>query len=117
MDYAPIVFVSAATKQRLDQLPALIKRVSTNHQRRVKSSVLNDVLLEATGRNPTPTENGKKLKIYYGTQVAIQPPTFVIFVNDPDLMHFSYERYLQNQFRAAFDFTGTPIHLIKRKRK
>ncbi|KRM84078.1 ribosome biogenesis GTPase Der [Liquorilactobacillus vini] len=116
LDYAPVVFVSAKTKQRLSQLPELIKQVSINQQQRIKSSVLNDVLLDAIGRNPTPTENGKRLRIYYGTQVAVKPPTFVIFVNDPDLMHFSYERYLQNQLREAFDFTGTPLHLIKRRR-
>jgi GTP-binding protein len=117
LDYAPIIFVSATTKQRLNQLPKLIKRVSENQQRRIKSAVLNDVLMDAIARNPTPTENGKRLKIYYGTQVAIKPPTFVIFVNDPELVHFSYERYLRNQFRESFDFQGTPLHLIARKRK
>lgn len=117
LDYAPIIFVSATTKQRLNQLPKLIKRVSENQQRRIKSAVLNDVLMDAIARNPTPTENGKKLKVYYGTQVAIKPPTFVIFVNDPELVHFSYERYLRNQFRESFDFQGTPLHLIARKRK
>ncbi|MFT9050241.1 ribosome biogenesis GTPase Der [Liquorilactobacillus nagelii] len=117
LDYAPIIFVSATTKQRLNQLPKLIKRVSENQQRRIKSAVLNDVLMDAIARNPTPTENGKRLKVYYGTQVAIKPPTFVIFVNDPELVHFSYERYLRNQFRESFDFQGTPLHLIARKRK
>jgi GTP-binding protein len=117
LDYAPIIFVSATTKQRLNQLSKLIKRVSENQQRRIKSAVLNDVLMDAIARNPTPTENGKRLKIYYGTQVAIKPPTFVIFVNDPELVHFSYERYLRNQFRESFDFQGTPLHLIARKRK
>lgn len=117
LDYAPIIFVSATTKQRLSQLPKLIKRVSENQQRRIKSAVLNDVLMDAIARNPTPTENGKRLKVYYGTQVAIKPPTFVIFVNDPELVHFSYERYLRNQFRESFDFQGTPLHLIARKRK
>lgn len=117
LDYAPIIFVSATTKQRLNQLSKLIKRVSENQQRRIKSAVLNDVLMDAIARNPTPTENGKRLKVYYGTQVAIKPPTFVIFVNDPELVHFSYERYLRNQFRESFDFQGTPLHLIARKRK
>ncbi|MCT4395723.1 ribosome biogenesis GTPase Der [Periweissella beninensis] len=117
LDYAPIVFVSAKTRQRLDKLPALIKMVDQNHKRRITSSVLNEVLLDAIATNPTPTVHGKRLRIYYGTQVSIQPPTFVIFVNDPEIMHFSYQRFLENQIRNAFDFTGTPVHLIIRERK
>lgn len=117
LDYAPIVFVSAKTRQRLDKLPALIKMVDQNHKRRITSSVLNEVLLDAIATNPTPTVHGKRLRIYYGTQVSIQPPTFVIFVNDPEMMHFSYQRFLENQIRNAFDFTGTPVHLIIRERK
>lgn len=117
LSYAPIVFVSAKTKQRLVKLPVLIRQVYTHHTKRVKSATLNDVLMDAIAANPTPTQNNKRLRIFYATQVAIQPPTFVVFVNDPDLMHFSYERYLENQIRQAFDFTGTPIHLIKRQRK
>lgn len=117
LSYAPIVFVSAKTHQRLNRLPALIKQVDQNHSQRIQSAVLNDVLMDAIAHNPTPTENGRRLRVYYVTQVAIKPPTFVIFVNDPDLMHFSYERYLENQIREAFDFTGTPLHLIERKRK
>ena len=73
--------------------------------------------LSSIAANPTPTQNGRRLRVYYGTQVATEPPTFVIFVNDPELMHFSYERYLENQIRKAFDFSGTPIHLIKRQRQ
>ncbi|GBG94861.1 GTP-binding protein EngA [Ligilactobacillus salitolerans] len=117
LSYAPIVFVSAKTHQRLDTLPALIKKVDHNHQQRIPSSVLNDVLMDAIAHNPTPTENGKRLRVYYGTQVAVKPPTFVVFVNDPDLMHFSYERFLENQIRDAFDFTGTPLRIIERRRK
>ena len=117
LSYAPIIFVSAVTKQRLIKLPQLIEQVYDHAHRRIKSSTLNDVLMDAIAANPTPSTNGKRLRVYYGTQVAVEPPTFVIFVNDPDLMHFSYERYLENQIRAAFDFTGTPIHLIKRRRK
>lgn len=93
LSYAPIVFVSAKTKQRLDKLPELIKRVNDNHEQRISSAVLNDVVMDAIAHNPTPTDNGKRLRIYYATQVAIKPPTFVIFVNDPELMHFSYERF------------------------
>lgn len=117
LSYAPIVFVSAKTKQRLDKLPELIKRVNDNHEQRISSAVLNDVVMDAIAHNPTPTDNGKRLRIYYATQVAIKPPTFVIFVNDPGLMHFSYERFLENQIREAFDFEGTPIHIIERRRK
>lgn len=117
LSYAPIVFVSAMTKQRLNKLPALIKQVNDNHQKRIQSATLNEVIMDALALNPTSTVNGKRLRVYYATQVAIQPPTFVVFVNDPELMHFSYERFLENQIRKSFDFTGTPIHLIKRARK
>ncbi len=117
LSYAPIIFVSAVTKQRLIKIPQLIEKVYDHARRRIKSSTLNDVLMDAIAANPTPSTNGKRLRVYYGTQVAVEPPTFVIFVNDPDLMHFSYERYLENRIREAFDFSGTPIHLIKRARK
>ncbi|MBF7125899.1 ribosome biogenesis GTPase Der [Pediococcus pentosaceus] len=117
LSYAPIIFVSAVTKQRLSQLLELIKRVDTNHRRRIQSSSLNDVLMDAIAVNPTPSDNGKRLRVYYGTQVSTEPPTFVVFVNDPDLMHFSYERFLENKIREAFDFEGTPVHLIERRRK
>ena len=117
LDYAPIIFVSAKTHQRLQSLPAMIVEVSENQTRRIQSSVLNDVLMDAITVTPTPTDNGKRLHIYYMTQVAVKPPTFVVFVNDPDLLHFSYERFLINQLRQAFDFSGTPIHVIARKRK
>ena len=117
LSYAPIIFVSAKTKQRLNQLPGLIEEVYQHHRQRIQSAVLNDVLMDAIAANPTPTQNGRRLRVYYGTQVATEPPTFVIFVNDPELMHFSYERYLENQIRKAFDFSGTPIHLIKLQRQ
>ena len=117
LSYAPIIFVSAKTKQRLNQLPGLIEEVYQHHRQRIQSAVLNYVLMDAIAANPTPTQNGRRLRVYYGTQVATEPPTFVIFVNDPELMHFSYERYLENQIRKAFDFSGTPIHLIKRQRQ
>lgn len=117
LSYAPIILVSAKTKQRLNQLPGLIEEVYQHHRQRIQSAVLNDVLMDAIAANPTPTQNGRRLRVYYGTQVATEPPTFVIFVNDPELMHFSYERYLENQIRKAFDFSGTPIHLIKRQRQ
>ncbi|MBU7455466.1 ribosome biogenesis GTPase Der [Leuconostoc fallax] len=116
LDYAPIVFVSAKTGQRLDRLPQLIKDVDANHRKRISSSTLNDVIMDAIAVNPTPSDNGRRLRVYYATQVAIQPPTFVIFVNDVELMHFSYERFLENQIRDSFDFSGTPIKLIIRAR-
>lgn len=116
LSYAPIVFVSAKTKQRLNTLPAIIKSVYENQSLRISSSLLNDILLDAVATNPTPTDKGKRLKIYYLTQVAIKPPTFVVFVNDKELMHFSYERFLENQLRQTFEFEGTPIRLITRER-
>lgn len=117
LSYAPIVFVSAKTKQRLNKLPEMIKRISESQNRRISSAVLNDVIMDAIAINPTPTDKGKRLKIFYGTQVSVKPPTFVIFVNEEELMHFSYMRFLENQIRQAFGFEGTPIHLIARKRK
>ncbi|EPN8063344.1 ribosome biogenesis GTPase Der [Listeria monocytogenes] len=117
LSYAPIVFVSAKTKQRLNNLFPLINLVSDNHSLRVQSSMLNDVISDAVAMNPSPMDKGKRLKIFYTTQVAVKPPTFVVFVNDPELMHFSYERFLENRIREAFPFEGTPIRVIARKRK
>lgn len=117
LHYAPILFVSAKTKQRLHQIPEMVDRVYHNRTQRIQSSILNDVMMDAVATNPTPTKNGRRLKIYYGTQVAVNPPTFVVFVNDPELMHFSYQRFLENRFRDTFDFFGTPVHIIPRARK
>src|SRR5699024_10546490 len=117
LSYAPILFTSAIKGQRLDQIPELVARVYGNRDRRIQSSVLNDLLLRATSIAPTPLVNGKRLRIYYMTQVAIQPPTFVVFVNETELLHFSYERFLKNQLRDTFDFEGTPIKILPRKRK
>lgn len=117
LDYAPIIFVSAKTKQRLGQIPDLIEKVSMNQNLRIPSSLLNDVIMDAIAINPTPTDKGKRLKIFYATQVAVKPPTFVVFVNEEELMHFSYSRFLENQIRKAFTFEGTPIHIIARRRK
>ena len=102
--YAPIVFVSAVTKQRLHKLPDVIKQVSQSQNTRIPSAVLNDVVMDAVAINPTPTDKGKRLKIFYATQVSVKPPTFVIFVNEEELMHFSYLRFLENQIRQAFVF-------------
>ncbi|HFP6584934.1 TPA: ribosome biogenesis GTPase Der [Enterococcus faecalis] len=117
LDYAPIIFVSALTKQRLNKLPVLIETVSMNQNLRIPSALLNDVVMDAVAINPTPTDKGKRLKIFYATQVAVKPPTFVIFVNEEELMHFSYARFLENQIRKAFTFEGTPIKIIPRRRK
>lgn len=117
LSYAPIIFVSALTKQRLHKLPEMIKAISESQNTRISSAVLNDVIMDAIAINPTPTDKGKRLKIFYATQVATKPPTFVVFVNEEELMHFSYMRFLENQIRKAFVFEGTPIHLIARKRK
>ena len=117
LDYAPIIFVSALTKQRLNKLPELIETVSMNQNLRIPSALLNDVVMDAVAINPTPTDKGKRLKIFYATQVAVKPPTFVIFVNEEELMHFSYARFLENQIRKAFTFEGTPVKIIPRRRK
>ncbi|MBN7276006.1 ribosome biogenesis GTPase Der [Lactobacillus acetotolerans] len=117
LNYAPIIFASAKTGQRLDQIPKMVKKVYKNQNQRIKSSTLNDLLLDASKLVPTPLIKGKRLRVYYMTQVSTNPPTFVVFVNDPDLMHFSYQRFLVNQLRDNFDFRGTPIKIIPRKRK
>lgn len=116
LDYAPIVFLSAKTKQRLHTLFPMIQLASENHSMRVETSVLNDVIMDAVAMNPTPTHQGKRLKIFYTTQVSVKPPTFVVFVNDPELLHFSYERFLENRIREAFGFIGTPIKIFARQR-
>lgn len=116
LEYAPILFVSAETGERLQKLPELIKKIYESRMQRVQSSVLNDVLMDALAMNPTPTVNKKRLKIFYMTQVAVGPPTFIVFVNDTELLHFSYQRFLENQLRENFDFQGTPIRIIPRKR-
>lgn len=117
LDYAPVVFLSALTKKRIHTLIPMIDLASENHARRIETSVLNDVIMDAVAMNPTPTDHGKRLKIYYTTQVAVSPPTFVVFVNDPELMHFSYQRFLENRIRDAFGFEGTPIKIYARERK
>ena len=117
MTYAPIVFISALTGQRTQQLLPLVKEVYQHTTRRITTGLLNDVLSDATNDYPPPAQNGRRLKIYYGTQVSVKPPTFALFVNDEELMIFSYERYLENYFRKTFDFSGTPIHFVLRQKK
>ena len=116
MPYAPRVFISAKTGQRVSKLIDTIKVVNENHNIRISTGVLNDVLIEAMAMQQPPSDKGKQLRIYYMTQVSTKPPTFVIFVNSRELMHFSYRRYLENQLRDAFGFSGTPIHFIVREK-
>ena len=102
-------------RAKIKTLFPYINQASENHKKRVQSSTLNEVVTDAISMNPTPTDKGRRLNVFYTTQVAIEPPTFVVFVNDVELMHFSYRRYLENQIRNAFGFEGTPIHIIPRK--
>ncbi|MBQ8753190.1 MAG: ribosome biogenesis GTPase Der, partial [Clostridia bacterium] len=116
MSYAPILFISAKTGQRLPRLFELIAFVAQQHAMRVSTGMLNDVLADATARVQPPTDKGKRLRIYYITQASTKPPTFVCFVNRADLFHFSYQRYLENQLRSTFGLEGTPIRLVIRER-
>ena len=117
MQYAPVHFISAKTGQRVKPVFELIKEVYAQATKRVSTGMLNDVLSEATSKVQPPSDKGKRLKIYYMTQPSVNPPSFVIFVNSEDLFHFSYQRYIENQIRAAFGFVGTPIKFIIRERK
>jgi GTP-binding protein len=116
MLYAPSVFISAKTGQRINDIFDLIDKVYENQNRRVTTGMLNDLIADATARVQPPTDKGRRLKILYAVQSGVNPPQFVIFVNDTRLMHFSYERYLENQLRTAFDFSGTPIKFYIRER-
>ncbi len=115
--YAPVLFVSARTGLRLSRLPDLIARVAANHAARVDTPDLNRVLKEAQGLHAPPGVRGRSLRIYYGTQSGVRPPTFLLFCNDPDLVHNSYQRYLENRLREAFDLAGTPIRFRYQKRE
>ncbi len=117
MSYAPIVFISAKTGQRLQRLMELINYVDAQNAMRVTTGVLNKVLADATARVQPPTDRGRRLKIYYMTQVSTRPPTFACFVNDKKLFHFSYQRYIENQIRATFGLEGTPVRLLTRERE
>ena len=117
MPYAEYIFISAETGQRLPKLFELIDAVRQNQNMRVATGVLNEIVSEAVAMQQPPSDKGKRLKIYYVTQVAVKPPTFVVFVNDKELMHFSYTRYIENQIRNAFGFRGTSLKFIIRERK
>ena len=112
MDYVPLIFISAKTGQRVDQVLPMALRVQEERLARITTSMLNRVLRDAQDAHPAPSHAGRQLKIYYGSQVRVDPPTFVLHVNEPKLFHFSYERYLENQFRETYGFLGTPIKII-----
>ncbi len=116
MPYAPIVFISALTGQRVSRLFELINYVNDQSAMRITTGMLNNVLSDATARVQPPTDKGKRLKLYYMTQTGVRPPTFIIFCNDRELFHFSYQRYLENQLRSVFGLEGTPVRLIVRER-
>jgi len=117
MSYAPVIFISALTGQRVEKLYDMIKYVADQSSLRIATGVLNDVLNEAVAMVQPPSDKGKRLKVYYITQVGIKPPTFVLFINDEELLHYSYTRYIENQLRKTFGFEGTPIVIIPRERK
>lgn len=117
LSYAEIIFISAKTGQRMPKLFDVIDMVVDNHALRIGTGVLNEILTEAVAMQEPPSDKGKKLRLYYVTEVSVKPPTFVIFVNDRNLTHFSYTRYIENRFRDAFGFKGTPLHFIYRERK
>jgi GTP-binding protein len=116
LSYAPILFVSAKTKQRIHTILPKVKEVAEQHAMRIQTHILNDIISDATAVTPPPSDKGRRLKVNYGTQVSTKPPTFVLFVNDTELMHFSYERYLANKIREAFPFEGTPIRIFVRQK-
>lgn len=116
MTYAPVLFISAKTGQRVDRIYELINYVNDQSSMRISTGMLNDVLNEATTRVPPPTDKGRRLKIYYMTQTGVKAPTFVLFVNDAELFHFSYQRYIENKLREVFGFEGTPIKLVIRQK-
>lgn len=117
MTYAPVLFISAMTGQRVERLFELIKFVANQHSMRISTGMLNDVINEAIAMVQPPSDKGRRLKIYYMTQISVQPPTFVVFVNDKELMHYSYVRYLENQLRKNFGFEGTPLRMIIREKR
>ncbi len=117
LSYAEIVFISAKSGQRLTRLFDLIDMVIANNTMRIGTGVLNEIISEATAMHQPPSDKGKRLRIYYATQAGVRPPTFVLFINDKDLMHFSYLRYLENQIRETFEFRGTALKFILRERK
>ena len=116
VSYAPTLFTSAVTGQRVDKLFQMIQSVDSQNALRVKTGVLNELLARATARVQPPSDKGKRLKVYYITQASTRPPTFVCFCNSKQLFHFSYQRYIENQIREAFGLVGTPVRILIRER-
>ena len=116
MPYVSYLFISAKTGQRVQKVLSMVDEVYAESMRRIPTGTLNDIVNEAVAMNEPPSQSGRRLKLYYATQVSVQPPTFVIFVNDSTLVHFSYERYIENYFRKSFGFRGTPIRIYFRNR-
>ncbi len=117
LQYAPVLYLSALTKQRVHRVPELVKYVAEQQSMRIQTSVLNQLIMDALSINPPPSHKGKQLKIYFMTQADVKPPKFIIFVNDIELMHFSYLRFIENKLRESFGFEGTPLKLIVKGRK
>ena len=117
MPYVPLLFISAKTGQRVNKVLPAASEVQEARLQRIPTSQLNRVLREALDAHPAPSQAGKQLKIYYATQVRSDPPTFLVYVNDPKLMHFTYKRFLENRIRAAFPFPGTPIRIVLKGKK
>jgi GTP-binding protein len=115
LDYAPVTTVSAKTKQRMHTIMPIVREVAANHRMRIATAVLNDVVSDAVAINPPPPVKGRKVRVKYTTQVSISPPTMLVFTNEPQLVHFSYVRYLENRIRTAFPFIGTPLRIVLRK--
>ena len=116
MMYAPVIFVSAKTNQRMNKILETVEYVASEHAKRVSTSALNDVIGEAVMLNQPPSDKGKRLKIYYGSQTGVKPPKFTLFINDKNLTHFSYQRYLENKIRENFGFEGTPVQFEYREK-
>jgi GTP-binding protein len=117
MDYVPVLFISALTGQRVSQVLPTALQVHDERMMRLSTSQFNKILRKAQDRHPAPTRAGRPLKIFYGTQVRSDPPTFMLYVNEPDLAHFTYMRYLENRIREEYSFLGTPIRIVLRKRQ
>ena len=116
MSYAPVLFISALTGQRTERIFELVNYVNDQSAMRITTGMLNDVLADAQARQQPPTDKGRRLKIYYMTQTGVRPPNFVVFCNSRELFHFSYQRYIENQIRAAFGLEGTPIRIVIRQK-
>jgi GTP-binding protein len=117
MDYFKAIYVSAKTGQRTEKIISIVDEVYENAHRRISTGTFNDLISDTLRANEPPSYNGRRLRVYYASQVSVAPPTFVLFVNSVDLLHFSYERFLENTIRKSFDFSGTPIKIVTREKK